>query len=361
MKRILSMALSAGLILTTVLTGCSSATDATDNSSSEEKQVLKLFNWGEYIGENTVSAFEEQFNCKVICEYFDSNEMMYTKVQAGDCYDVLIPSDYMIERMISEDLLQPIDLSKVPNMEYLSDGVKNLAFDPTNEYSVPYLWGNVGLIYNKNNVPTELIEEQGYSILQNTDYVGKIYMYDSERDAFMLALKALGYSSNTENDAEINEAYEWLKQVNDTMDPVYVTDEVIDGMLNENKDIGVVYSGDAAYVISENENLSFTIPKEGSNLWCDCMVIPKNAENPDLAHEFINFALSYDAALDISETVGYTSANKDVMAAMSAEDGTYFENPAYIPRENYELDEVFVDNETLRQKLSELWIKVKAQ
>lgn len=236
--------------------------------------------------------------------------MMYTKLAAGDSYDVIVPSDYMIQRLIGEEMLQPLDKSLIPNMEVLTDGVKNLAYDPENEYSVPYFWGTVGLVYNQQNVPTELIEEKGYEILKDTNYAGNIYMYDSERDSFMVALKSLGYSMNTQDDAEIEEAYQWLLELNDTMDPAYVTDEVIDSMMNGTKDIAVVYSGDAAVILDENPDMAFTMPKEGTNVWCDAMCIPANTENPKLAHEFINYMLSYDAAYDNTVTEGYASTKR---------------------------------------------------
>ena len=359
MKKLLPAALGALLVLSG-LTGCGSSSEpAVDPVEKYGSDTLKLFTWGEYLGENVISDFEEQFGVNVIIEYFDSNEMMYTKLQGGDSYDVLIPSDYMIQRLIAEDMLQPIDKSLIPNMEVLTDGVKNLAFDPENEYSVPYFWGTVGLVYNTQNVPAELIEEQGWDILKNTDYAGDIYMYDSERDSFMVALKALGYSMNTENDEEIDEAYQWLLELNDTMDPAYVTDEVIDNMMNGTKDIAVVYSGDATVVLDENPDMDFFMPEEGTNVWCDSMVIPSNAQNPLLAHEFINFMLSYDAAYDNTITVGYASTNDEVLHDVA--ENEYAENSAYLPRENYEKDEIFVDNEVMRQKLSQLWLKVKAQ
>ena len=328
--------------------------------SKGKKQELIIYNWGEYIGEDVISNFEEQYNAKVIYEYFDSNEMMYTKLLAGDAYDVIVPSDYMIERLIKEDRLQKLDKSKIPNLENLADGVKNLDYDPDNTYSVPYFWGSVGLVYNKNNVPKEEIEAEGYNILKNQKYKGNIYIYDSERDAFMTAFKALGYSMNTENEAEINEAFEWLSEINDTMEPAYVTDEVIDSMANGNKDIAVVYSGDAAYILQENPDMGFCMPKEGTNLWSDSMVIPKNAENPELAHEFINYILEYEPSEDNSLTVGYASTNKEVLEALSSGDGEFANNEAYLPRDGYDKDEIFHDNETLKKKLSELWIKVKA-
>ncbi len=322
--------------------------------------TLKLYITGEYMSEDLIPAFEEQFGVDVIVEYFDSNEMMYTKMQAGDAYDVVIPSDYMIQRMMREDSLQPLDLSLIPNLDNLTPEVTNLPYDPDNTYSVPYFWGSVGIIYNHENVDPAVVEKQGFEVLRNEDYKGKIYIYDSERDSFMMALKALGYSMNTENTAEIHAAYDWLLDMNDKMNPTYVTDEVIDGMMNGNKDIAVVYSGDATYIQSENEDMSFWMPAEGTNLWYDAMVIPKNAENPLLAHEFINYTLTYEAALANSEYVGYTSPNEEVMLELSDEEGLYGAYEAYVPRDGYEKDEVFEDNPVIKKTIAELWIKVKA-
>ena len=191
--------------------------------------VLKLYLPGEYLGENVISDFEKQYGVRVIVENFDSNEMMYTKLMAGDRYDVIIPSDYMIERLMKENYLQPLDHSLLPNLENMDDAVRGMSYDPDNEWSVPYFWGSVGLVYNHENVDPAVIESEGWEVLRNTDYAGHIYIYDSERDSFMMAFKALGYSMNTEDPNEINDAYEWLLQMNNTMSPVYVTDEVIDG------------------------------------------------------------------------------------------------------------------------------------
>ena len=319
--------------------------------------VLKLYLPGEYLGENVISDFEKQYG---IVENFDSNEMMYTKLMAGDRYDVIIPSDYMIERLMNEDFLQPLDKSMIPNMENMSDAVLGMSYDPDNTYSIPYFWGSVGLVYNHENVDPAVIESEGWEVLRNTDYAGHIYIYDSERDSFMMAFKALGYSMNTEDPNEINDAYEWLLQMNNTMSPVYVTDEVIDGMMNGYKDIAVVYSGDAAVVLDENEDMSFYMPSQGTNIWCDAMVIPQNAENPKLAHEFINYMLTYEAAFDNTETVGYTSPNAEVFEEMTSSEDLYADNAAYLPRSGYDKDEMFHDNQTLMRELSKLWIKVKA-
>ncbi len=363
-RRIIAGTAAAALVLTVCGVGISLLTsDSHKKAQAVEKygsSTLKLYIPGEYLGENVISDFEQQFGVDVIIEYFDSNEMMYTKLQAGEAYDVLVPSDYMIERLIAGDYLQKLDLSLVPNMKNLAPAVQNMSYDPTNEWSVPYFWGSVGLVYNTQNVDPEVIEEQGYSILLNEDYKGSIYIYDSERDSFMMAFKALGYSMNTENYDEINEAYEWLLQMNSTMEPVYVTDEVIDNMMNGYKDIAVVYSGDAVVILDENEDMSFCTPAEGTNIWCDALVIPKNAENPLLAHEFMNYMLTYEAAYDNCEWVGYASPNAEVLEEMSALDGPYGENVAFLPRSDYELDETFHDNQVLQKTLSELWIKVKA-
>ena len=322
--------------------------------------VLKLYLPGEYLGENVISDFEKQYGVRVIVENFDSNEMMYTKLMAGDRYDVIIPSDYMIERLMNEDFLQPLDKSMIPNMENMSDAVLGMSYDPDNTYSIPYFWGSVGLVYNHENVDPAVIESEGWEFLRNTDYAGHIYIYDSERDSFMMAFKALGYSMNTEDPNEINDAYEWLLQMNNTMSPVYVTDEVIDGMMNGYKDIAVVYSGDAAVVLDENEDMSFYMPSQGTNIWCDAMVIPQNAENPKLAHEFINYMLTYEAAFDNTETVGYTSPNAEVFEEMTSSEDLYADNAAYLPRSGYDKDEMFHDNQVLMRELSKLWIKVKA-
>ena len=353
------MAAVAGVLVLAILGGTVgvSLSQQHKNAAAVEKygsNVLKLYLPGEYLGENVIGDFEKQFGVRVIVENFDSNEMMYTKLMAGDKYDVVIPSDYMIERLMKENYLQPLDHSLLPNLENMDDAVRGMSYDPDNE------WGSVGIVYNHENVDPSVVEEQGWEVLRNTDYAGHLYIYDSERDSFMMAFKALGYSMNTSDPDEINAAYEWLLQMNDTMSPVYVTDEVIDGMMNGYKDLAVVYSGDATVILDENEDMSFYMPEQGTNIWCDAMVIPANAENPLLAHEFINYMLTYEAAFDNTETVGYTSPNAEVFEEMTSSEDLYAENAAYLPRSGYEKDEMFHDNQTLMRELSKLWIKVKA-
>ena len=324
-----------------------------------EGQTLHLYNWGEYTGENIIRNFEEETGATVVMENFDSNEQMYIKVVNGESYDILVPSDYMIQRLIQEDLLQKLDHSKLDCMDLLTEDVKGLPYDPKNEYSVPYFWGTAGIVYDKTKVDIKDLEEQGYNIFLNEKYKGDIYLYDSERDSFMMALKALGYSMNTENEKEINEAYEWLVKCVQTMDPEIVTDEIIDNMAQGRKALGLIYSGDATYVISENENMGYYLPETGTNFWSDAMVIPKNAKNPELAHAYINYATNYEGAYDNSSYVGYTSSNQEVMDTLSGEGGDYEGIDSYIPRSGNKMDEVFVYNEKTKQIISNLWSRVK--
>ena len=346
MKKLLTSTLIGALALT--LAGCGSNTQEREF----EGQELHLYNWGEYMGENLISDFEDQTGATVNVDYFDSNEQMYIKVANGESFDVLVPSDYMIERLVKEDLLQPLDKEKLNNLDLLSEDVMGLDYDPENEYSV-------GIVYDKNKVSEEDLEKEGYNIFLDTKYKGDIYLYDSERDSFMMALKALGYSMNTTNEQELQEAYEWLVQAVETMEPEIVTDEIIDNMAQGRKALGLIYSGDAAYVMSENEDMGFYMPETGTNIWSDAMVIPKNAENPELAHAFIDYVCTYEASMDNSSYVGYTSPNKEVMDELSGEGGDYEGINAYIPRSGNDNDEVFKYDENTRAIIADLWSRVK--
>ena len=323
-------------------------------------QTLHVYNWGEYTGENIISGFEELTGAKVIMDNFDSNEQMYIKVANGDAYDVLVPSDYMIQRMMQEKMLQKLEPeTRKECLGELADAIKGLPYDPKNEYSIPYFWGTVGIVYDKTKVSEEDLEKDGWDIFLDQKFKGDIYLYDSERDSFMMALKALGYSMNTTSQDELNDAYNWLIQCVQTMDPEIVTDEIIDNMAQARKALGLIYSGDAAYVLSENENMGFYMPKSGTNLWSDAMVIPKNAKNPKLANEFIRYITSYDAAMDNSSYVGYTSPNKEVMEELGGKGGDYDGINAYTPRAGYDKDEVFQYDEITRKIIADLWSRVK--
>ena len=323
-------------------------------------QTLHVYNWGEYTGENIISGFEELTGAKVVMDNFDSNEQMYIKVANGDAYDVLVPSDYMIQRMMQEKMLQKLEPeTRKECLGELADAIKGLPYDPKNEYSIPYFWGTVGIVYDKTKVSEEDLEKDGWDIFLDQKFKGDIYLYDSERDSFMMALKALGYSMNTTSQDELNAAYNWLIQCVQTMDPEIVTDEIIDNMAQARKALGLIYSGDAAYVMSENENMGFYMPKSGTNLWSDAMVIPKNAKNPKLANEFIRYITSYDAAMDNSSYVGYTSPNKEVTEELGGKGGDYDGINAYTPRAGYDKDEVFQYDETTRKIIADLWSRVK--
>lgn len=349
------------------MTGCGDSYVEVEQIADAKEQfgcnVINVYNAGEYIGEEVVSNFEIMYNARVNYDTFESNEIMYTKLLGGSSYDVIIPSDYMIERMISEDMLQPLNYDQMTNVDGLNESVLEMrdSFDPGGVYSMPYFWGTVGLVYNKQVVDEETIKSEGWEILKNTDYKGDIYFYDSQRDGFMIAFKALGYSMNTDDSDEIQAAYEWLREMNSTMEPAYVTDEVIDGMVNYDKAISVMYSGDAAYVLSENMDMAWIEPDQGTNKWVDAMVIPKNASCSGLANEFINYAISYDVQLANSEYVGYTPVRTDVEEYLSGPDGDYFEITAYDPRTDGADDETFHYNEKLTKQLSDLWNKVKIQ
>ena len=326
---------------------------------SQGNHVLKVYNAGEYIDLELVKQFEEENNCSVVYETFESNEMMYTKLSGGESYDVLIPSDYMIERLIKEEYLQHLDWDLIPNARNLMDEVKNKSYDPGNRYSCPYFWGTVGILYDTTVVDEEDLKD-GWELLRNPKYKGNIYMYDSERDSFMIALKALGYSMNTTNEQEIEDAYQWLIDQRNTMDPIYAGDDVIDNMISGNKAIAVVYSGDASYIISENPNLEYLTPQQGTNVWYDAMVITKDCNEAELAHKFINFMIDEKSALSNTLEVGYTSTVKSAYDTMVEED--YNGISSYIPDSDNPNSEIFrYQQPKIKQKYAELWTKIKAE
>ncbi len=323
--------------------------------------TLNVYNWGEYIDESVLRGFEKKYNCKVNYKNYDSNESLYTNISGGDDpWDILVPSDYMIERLIKEGRLQPLDKTIVNNLDNLTEGVRNLPYDPDNTYSVPYLWQTVCIVYDTTKIDPETVEEKGWEIFRDPSLKGHVYMYDSSRDAFMIALKSLGFSANTDKEEEIQAAHEWLMDMNSAVSPFYVTDEMIDGMAEGYKWISLGYSGDVAYILNENEDMAVCIPKQGTNIAVDAMVIPANAGNPRLANYFIRYITEYENSRAISEFTGYASPNQQVLDELSGPGGEYEGNDAYLPRTGYELDEFYTDNPSLAAKLSDLWLKVMA-
>ena len=346
MKKLLSL-----LFVLVILAGC--------GSQKYDAGEVQIFLPGEYISDEVIRNFEKETSIKVSITTFDSNESMYTKLLGGTVYDIIIPSDYMIERLISEKMIQKIDKSKIPNMDQLYSQVLNMDFDPNNEYSIPYFWGNVGICYDSTLIDPNDVETQGWNVLRNTKYKGMIYMYDSIRDSFMMAEKALGYSMNTDNPDELNAAYEWLIDIAKNMEPAYVTDEAIDGLANGEKAMGMMYSGDAAYINVENENMAYWAPAEGTNYFVDAMVIHKDAKNVENAYKFMNYIIDYEPQLENSVFVGYSSVNERALKDLSSVGGEFEGIDAYIPRDMSVNDEVFHNNEEVLKTISELWVKVK--
>jgi len=323
-------------------------------------QTLHIYNAGEYLDEQVIEDFEYLTGCRIIQDIFESNEQMYVKVASGDSYDLLVPSDYMIERLIKEDFLQPLDKSKLSCIDKLDPQLlERMDFDPQQTYAIPYFWGTVGITYDTTQVDEQDLINDGYGIFSNPKYKGNLYLYDSEREMFMLALLKLGYSMNTDSEQQLQEAYEYLTEIVNTMDTEIVTDEIIDNMAQGRKAFGLMYSGEAVYVMGENEDMAFFMPETGTNIWMDCMVIPKNAQNVDLAHEFINYLSDYEAANNNSIEIGYTSPNLEVVQELSGPGGEYEGVDAYVPRTDNPHDEVFHYNEKTRKTMSELWAKVK--
>ena len=323
--------------------------------------TLNVFNYGEYIDEQVIKNFEKEFGVRINYSLNSNPEEMYTKLQTGASFDVIVTSDYMIDRLIKEERVLPLDKSIVTNLDQISDNMKGLYFDPDNTYSAPYLWQNVVLCYDTTKIDPAKVEEKGWEILLDPELDGHAFIYESARDVFMMAFKALGYSMNTDNPDELQEAYEWLVKMKQTIHPSFVTDEMIDGMAQGEKWIAMMYSGDAAYASMENEKLAVWAPEQGTNIAIDCMFIPSNATNPELANQFINYVLDYDNAMMITVETCYTSPNAKVLEDVTAPGGEFEGVEGYLPRMGYEKDEIYQYVKLLQAETPELLIKVKMQ
>lgn len=278
------------------------------NLTSGTEQVI-IYNWGEYIDPEVLDMFEEETGIQVIYEEFETNEIMYPKIQSGAiAYDLVCPSDYMIQKMIQNDLLQPLNFDNIPNAKNIGQVYyeKSRQFDPDNQYSIPYCWGTVGILYN-----TKMVEEpiDSWTVLWDTQYKDNILMQDSVRDAFAVALKTLGYSLNSTSIHELTQAKDLLVQQKPLVQ-AYVIDQVRDKMIGNEAAIGVIYSGEAIYTQTENPNLAYVVPKEGSNMWIDSWVMPKNAPNKENAEKFLDFLCSPEIALMNFEYITYSTPNE---------------------------------------------------
>ena len=367
MKKILSVFLCALLVLSVCsMTVLADGEDAyaldAEYYSKFKGQNLKLYvyNWGEYIADgadgsrDVIAWFEELTGIDVEYTTFDTNEGLYSKLQSGSAYyDIVIPSDYMISRLAEQGMLEKLDLGNIPNFaKYVDEAFRNPDYDENQEYSVPYTWGTVGIIYN-----TKYIESvDSWEVLWNEDYAGKILMFDNSRDSFAIALKSLGYSLNSENADEITEAAELLK----TQKPLvqaYVMDQIFDKMVEENAWIAPYYAGDYLTMSEDNEDLAFAFPKEGTNRFVDAMCIPKGCVNKEAAEMFINFMCEPAVSAENCGMIGYStpiSAAKDLM------DAEMVENPIAYPSEDVLANmETFVNlPDEVNQQLDILWISV---
>jgi spermidine/putrescine transport system permease protein len=281
---------------------------ATKAGANTENQVI-VYNWGEYIDPEVLTIFEEETGISVIYEEYETNEIMYPKIQSGAiAYDVVCPSDYMIQRMLENDLLAEIDFDNIPNLANIDPTYleQSRQFDPENKYSVPYCWGTVGILYNKTMVDETV---DSWAILWDEKYKDSILMQDSVRDAFGITLKYLGYSLNSTDLDELTQAKEMLIAQKPLVQ-AYVVDQVRDKMIGNEAALGVIYSGEAIYTQQENPDLEYVIPKEGSNIWIDSWVIPKDAKHKENAEAFINFLCRADIALMNFEYITYSTPNK---------------------------------------------------
>lgn len=314
MKRLVTLA-SMILVACGILYYSSGKLDQAQGITGDN--TLNLYNWGDYIDPELITKFEKETGYVVSYETFDSNEAMYTKVsQGGTAYDLAIPSEYMIERMIEEDMLFELDHAQIEGLEHIDSDLLDMAFDPGNQYSIPYFWGTLGIVYN-----TKFVEEgsiQHWEDLWDPHFEDNLMLIDGAREVMGLGLNSLGYSVNSKNMNELTEAAAKL----DTLTPnvkAIVADEIKMYMIQEESSVAVTFSGEAADMMWENENLHYVIPTEGSNLWFDNFVIPKTAQNVEAAYAFINFMLEPENAAQNAEYVGYSTPNASAMELMPAE------------------------------------------
>jgi len=335
------------LLMALTLTAC---------GNNEAKEEISVYNWGEYIDPEILKDFEKETGIKVNYSTYASNEDLYIKMtQSQDQYDVIVPSDYMIEKLIKEDLLQEVNYENIPNFQNVEDRLKNPTFDPENKYQVPYFWGTVGIVYNKDQV-TEPVDS--WDILWNEKYKNQIIMYNSQRDTIGVALKKLGYSLNSTNENELQEAKDLLIKQKPLV-YAYLDDDGRDVVVQGDANLSVMYSGDALLMMQQNESLDYAIPKEGSNIWFDSMVIPKNARNVSGAEKFINYMLEKEVqAKNVNYCVGYTSPVKGVKELLP--DEIKNSKVAYPDLENAPELEAFKDLGDFIKVYDRIWTEINA-
>ncbi len=335
-------------------------TDYDYGALKDQNVSINVYNWGEYIsdgsdgGVNVNEEFEKLTGIKVNYTNFATNEELYAKLKSGGAdYDVIIPSDYMAGRLIEEDMLEKIDFSNVPNFEYTDEQFRNLEYDPTNEYTVPYTWGVVGLIYNTTMVDGTI---DSWDALWDEKYENNVLMFSNSRDAFAIALSRLGYSLNTTDESQLEEAAEELKKQK-SLGTVYVMDEIFDKMEGGEAAVAPYYAGDAITMIAENPDLAFAIPKEGTNRFVDVMCIPKGSQNKQAAEMYINFMCDPEIAKDNCEFIGYSTTNTAAYELL--DDEMKNSEIAYPSDEVLENTEVFLNlDEQTNKKIDALWTEI---
>ncbi len=361
MKKILSIVLA--LILLSAFAACKTTVEVDENTFADGDQYeyiggeLNVLNWGEYIDEELIALFEQETGVKVNYIEMTSNEEMLIKLRSSDSpYDLCFPSDYIIEQMIREDMLQPLDYSKIPNAKNIDPKMIEITnvFDPGNKYSLPYMWGTVGILYNTDMV-TEPVDSWG--ILWDEKYAGQVYMYDSLRDSIGITLKYLGYDLNTRTEDEVNAARDKLIE-QAPLRKGFGTDNMRTSMINGKAALALIYSGDAFAAIDENEDLAYVVPKEGSNVWYDNVVIPKTAKNVEAAFAFINFLNDGNVAAKNTEYICYSTPNKAAMDRLSEE---FTEDETYNPSEEVLARcEVFHDLGEFVEVFNAAWSEIKS-
>lgn len=325
--------------------------------SKDSSEQISFLNYGENIDKETIKEFEKKYGIKVNVETFDDMETMYQKISKGGVkYDVILVSDALMPRMIKKGLIQELNKDNIPNISQMDKYYLNLQIDPGNKYSVPYMFGTVGLIYNKDVVKEKV---DSWDILWDEKYKDKVFMFDTYRDTMGAALKKLGYSLNSKNPKEIEEAKELLIKQRETVNPIYGVDNGTTMIPAGESDINMIWSGEGLNLQDENPNLVYVVPKEGANFWIDSLCIPKNAENVEGAEKFINFVSDKESALRIADEIGYTTPNKE---ARLAQPDNVKNNPnAYMPKEIMDRCEIYEDFPMDVKKIYDnAWVNIKS-
>ncbi len=294
------------------------ATQMQSAGNQGSKDTITVYNWGEYIDPDLIDQFEEETGIKVVYETFDSNEAMMTKIQqGGSAYDIAVPSEYAIEMMKEDDLLIPLDHSLLPELKNIDPYFLDLPFDERNKYSIPYFWGTVGIVYNPNMVEDHL-DFTSWEHLWDESLKNKVFLVDGAREVVGMGLNSIGESLNIKDEVVLRQATDKLKTLAPNVKAI-IGDEITNLMINDEAAVALTWSGQAADMMWENEELDFAVPEEGSNLWFDNMVIPKTSKNVEAAHKFINFMLDSEVAAQNADYVGYSTPNATAMELMDEE------------------------------------------